>query len=117
MKDDINRATEMQNKHTNVLKAQENATKELEKSKARCKDLPNKAKGFESDFLNLEYRISDLKKNLTDYSQKLSAVDVNAVAPLRYVKTLEEGLAMLDDAKSLRSDLLGLESQEHFLEI
>ena len=117
MEDGINRATEMQTKRTNVLKAQENAIKELEKSRTRCKDLPNKAKGFESDFLNLEYRISDLKKNLTDYSQKLSAVDVNAVTPLRYVKTLEEGLAMLDDAKSLRFDLLGLESQQHFLEV
>jgi len=96
---------------------QENAFEEAEKIEKRCKELRNRTKGFQSDLVRLEYRISDLKKNLTDYSQRLSDVDTNSVTPLRYLLTLEEGRAMLEDAKRVRADMVGLDSRCGFLDM
>lgn len=96
---------------------QENAFEEAEKIEKRCKELRNRTKGFQSDLVRLEYRISDLKKNLTEYSQRLSDVDTNSVTPLRYLLTLEEGRAMLEDAKRVRADMVGLDSRCGFLDM
>lgn len=96
---------------------QENAFEEAEKMEKRCKELRNRTKGFQSDLVRLEYRISDLKKNLTDYSQRLSDVDTNSVMPLRYLQTLEEGRAMLEDAKRVRADMVGFDSRCGFLDM
>jgi SMC interacting uncharacterized protein involved in chromosome segregation len=96
---------------------QENAFEEAEETKKRCKELRNRTKGFQSDLVRLEYRISDLKKNLTDYSQRLSDVDTNSVTPLRYLLTLEEGRVMLEDAKRVRADMVGLDSRCGFLDM
>jgi SMC interacting uncharacterized protein involved in chromosome segregation len=96
---------------------QENAFEEAEKMEKRCKELRNRTKGFQSDLVRLEYRISDLKKNLTDYSQRLSDVDTNSVMPLRYLQTLEEGRAMLEDAKRVRADMVRFDSRCGFLDM
>jgi SMC interacting uncharacterized protein involved in chromosome segregation len=100
---------------------QEKAFEEAEKIEKRCKELRDRTKGFQSDLVRLEYRISDLKKNLTDYSQRLSDVDTNSVTPLRYLLTLEEGramgCAMLEDAKRVRADMVGLGSRCDFLDM
>jgi SMC interacting uncharacterized protein involved in chromosome segregation len=96
---------------------QENAFEEAERIKKRCEELRNRTKGFQSDLVRLEYRISDLKKNLTDYSQRLSDVDTNSVTPLRYLLTLEEGRAMLEDARRVRADMVGHDSRCGFLDM
>jgi len=100
-----------------MLLNQENAFEEAEKIEKRCKELRNRTKGFQSDLIRLEYRISDLKKSLTDYSQRLSDVDTNSVTPLRYLLTLEEGRTMLEDAKRVRADMVGLDSRCGFLDM
>jgi hypothetical protein len=96
---------------------QEKAFEEAKKNEKRCKELHNRTKGFQSDLVRLEYRISDLKKNFTDYSQRLSDVDTNSVTPLRYLATLEEGRAMLEDAKRVRADMVGLDTHCSFLDM
>ena len=115
--DQIKHIEDMLEISRSMLLNQENAFEEAEKIEKRCKELRNRMKGFQSDLVRLEYRISDLKKSLTDYSQRLSDVDTNSVTPLRYLLTLEEGRTMLEDAKRVRADMVGLDSRCGFLDM